>query len=125
MDLRWADVFARGGGEVASANVVVSAGGFEPPAARARAPYRAPGEVTFVKWRLVSGWSAAFILLLEFGFFAVLLAPSDGGPHTFANLANVSLILKYSSIFGIGAIGAAMIIGAGGIDLAPGAVIAL
>ena len=75
--------------------------------------------------RLVSGWSAAVILLLEFGFFAVLLAPHDGGPHTFANPANVALILKYSSIFGIGAIGAAMVIGAGGIDLAPGAVIAL
>jgi len=74
---------------------------------------------------LVSGWSAALILLLEFGFFAVLLAPRDGGPHTFANLANLALILKYSSIFGIGAVGAAMIIGAGGIDLAPGSVIAL
>ena len=75
--------------------------------------------------RLVSGWSAAFILVVEFAFFALLLAPRDGGPHTFANWANVSLILKYSSIYGIGAIGAAMIIGAGGIDLAPGAVIAL
>ena len=75
--------------------------------------------------RLVSGWSAAIILLLEFGFFALILAPRDGGPHTFANLGNVALILKYSSIFGIGAIGAAMIIGAGGIDLAPGSVIAL
>jgi len=75
--------------------------------------------------RLVSGWSAALILLLEFTFFAIVLAPSDGGPHTFANAANVALILKYSSIYGIGAIGAAMIIGAGGIDLAPGAVIAL
>ena len=75
--------------------------------------------------RLVSGWSAALILLLEFGFFALLLAPHSGGPHTFANWGNVSLILKYSSIYGIGAIGAAMIIGAGGIDLAPGAVIAL
>jgi len=75
--------------------------------------------------RLVSGWSAAVILLLEFGFFTLVLAPRNGGPHTFANLANVALILKYSSIFGIGAIGAAMVIGAGGIDLAPGAVIAL
>lgn len=75
--------------------------------------------------RLVSGWSAALILLLEFGFFALLLAPHDGGPHTFANAGNVALILKYSSIYGIAAIGAAMIIGAGGIDLAPGAVIAL
>jgi ribose transport system permease protein len=75
--------------------------------------------------RLVSGWSAALILLLEFGFFALLLAPRDGGPHTFANAGNIALILKYSSIYGIAAIGAAMIIGAGGIDLAPGAVIAL
>ena len=78
-----------------------------------------------MKWRLVSGWSAALILLLEFGFFALLLAPRHGGPHTFANAANVALILNYSSIYGIGAIGAAIIIGSGGIDLAPGAVIAL
>ena len=78
-----------------------------------------------MKWRLVPGWSAALILLLEFAFFALLLAPRHGGPHTFANLGNVALILKYSSIYGIAAIGAAMIIGAGGIDLAPGAVIAL
>jgi ribose transport system permease protein len=74
---------------------------------------------------LVSGWSAALILLLEFAFFTGLLARGDGGPHTFANAGNVALILKYSSIYGIGAIGAAMIIGSGGIDLAPGAVIAL
>ena len=78
-----------------------------------------------MRWRLVSGWSAALILLLEFGCFALILAPRHGGPHTFANLANVALILKYSSIYGIGAIGAAIIIGSGGIDLAPGAVIAL
>jgi len=71
-----------------------------------------------VKWRLVSGWSAALILLLEFAFFALVLAPRQGGPHTFANFDNVALILKYSSIYGIAAIGAAMIIGAGGIDLA-------
>jgi len=75
--------------------------------------------------RLVSGWSAGLILLVEFGFFALLLAPRGGGMHTFANAANVALIIKYSSIYGIGAIGAAMIIGSGGIDLAPGAVIAL
>jgi len=78
-----------------------------------------------VRWRLVSGWSAALILVIEFAVFALLLAPRGGGTHTFANAANVALILKYSSIYGIGAIGAAMIIGGGGIDLAPGAVIAL
>jgi ribose transport system permease protein len=75
--------------------------------------------------RLVSGWSAAVILLLEFAFFTVILAPEGGGPHTFANSENIALVLKYSSIYGIAAIGAAMIIGAGGIDLSPGAVIAL
>src|SRR3990172_377228 len=75
--------------------------------------------------RLVSGWSAALILAIEFAFFTALLAPRDGGTHTFANIANVALILKYSSIYGIAAIGAAMIIGAGGIDPAPGSGIAL
>ena len=84
-----------------------------------------PHRVPALRWRLVSGWRAAIILLLEFGFFAAVLAPHDGGPHSFANLGNMALILKYSSIYGIGAIGAAMIIGAGGIDLAPGSVIAL
>lgn len=75
--------------------------------------------------RLVSGASAALILGLEFALFAVLLAPHDGRPNTFANLANIALILKYSSIYGIGAIGAALVIGSGGIDLAAGSVIAL
>jgi len=76
-------------------------------------------------WRLVSGVSAALILVIEFAFFALVLAPHDGRPNPFANFANIALILKYSSIYGIGAIGAALIIGAGGIDLAPGSVIAL
>jgi ribose/xylose/arabinose/galactoside ABC-type transport system permease subunit len=81
--------------------------------------------ISIANVRLVSGWSAALILSLEVLLFTILLAPRDGTAHTFANLANLELILKYSSIYGIGAIGAAMIIGAGGIDLAPGAVIAL
>jgi len=77
-----------------------------------------------MRLRLVPGWSAAAILAIEFGFFALVLA-RPGRPQTFATLDNVALILKYSGIYGISAIGAAMIIGAGGIDLAPGAVIAL
>lgn len=77
-----------------------------------------------MRLRLVPGWSAAAILALEFAFFALILA-RRGLPQTFANFDNVALILKYSGIYGIAAIGAAMIIGAGGIDLAPGAVIAL
>lgn len=78
-----------------------------------------------MKLRLVSGLSAAVVLALEFAFFSIVLAPSGGGSHTFANLDNVALILKYSSIYGIGAIGAALVIGAGGIDLSAGSVIAL
>src|SRR5207248_5851471 len=38
---------------------------------------------------------------------------------------NGLLILKYSSIYGIAAVGAAIVIISGGIDLAPGAVMAL
>ena len=45
--------------------------------------------------------------------------------HPFLNAPNALLILKYSSIYGIAAIGAAIVIISGGIDLAPGAVIAL
>jgi len=65
------------------------------------------------------------VLVFELILFSIILAPPNGGPHTFANAANIGLILKYSGIYGIGAIGAAMIIGAGGIDLSPGSVIAL
>jgi ribose transport system permease protein len=78
-----------------------------------------------MRLRLVPGWSAAAILFTEFAFFTLLLSSETGGRQTFANLENVALILKYSSIYGIAAIGAAMIISAGGIDLAPGAVIVL
>jgi ribose/xylose/arabinose/galactoside ABC-type transport system permease subunit len=65
------------------------------------------------------------ILLLEMAFFGWYLWPEGGRPHPFLNPGNAVLILKYSSIYGISAIGAAMVIISGGIDLAPGAVIAL
>jgi ribose/xylose/arabinose/galactoside ABC-type transport system permease subunit len=65
------------------------------------------------------------ILTLEVAFFAWYLWPEGGRPHPFLNTANGLLILKYSSIYGIASIGAAIVIIAGGIDLAPGAVIAL
>ena len=84
-----------------------------------------PRRLSLSRIRLVSGWSAAAVLVLELLFFAILLAPADGGRHSFANFDNLALILKYSSIFGIGAIGAALVIGTGGIDLSPGSVIAL
>jgi ribose/xylose/arabinose/galactoside ABC-type transport system permease subunit len=64
------------------------------------------------------------ILLLEVAFFTWYLWPSSGG-HPFFNVGNSLLILKYSSIYGIAAIGAAIVIITGGIDLSPGAVIGL
>jgi len=71
------------------------------------------------------GVSAALVLALEVAFFTWYLWPAHGGEHPFANASNFALILKYASIFAIGAIAAALVIGSGGIDLAPGAVMAL
>jgi ribose/xylose/arabinose/galactoside ABC-type transport system permease subunit len=69
--------------------------------------------------------STVAILALEIAFFAWYLWPAGGRSHPFLNAANALLILKYSSIYGIAAVGAAIVIISGGIDLAPGAVIAL
>ena len=70
--------------------------------------------------------STLAILLLEIVFFGWYLWPESGsGYHPFLNGSNALLVLKYSSIYGIAAIGAAIVIIAGGIDLSPGAVIAL
>jgi ribose/xylose/arabinose/galactoside ABC-type transport system permease subunit len=69
--------------------------------------------------------STVAILALEIAFFAWYLWPDSGRSHPFFNVPNALLILKYSSIYGIAAIGAAIVIIAGGIDLSPGAVIAL
>jgi ribose/xylose/arabinose/galactoside ABC-type transport system permease subunit len=69
--------------------------------------------------------STVAILLLEILFFGWYLWPEGDRAHPFLNLPNALLILKYSSIYGIAAVGAAIVIISGGIDLAPGAVIAL
>jgi len=69
--------------------------------------------------------STIAILAIELIVFGWYLWPESGGPHPFLNTPNALLILKYSSIYGIAAIGAAIVIISGGIDLAPGAVIAL
>jgi ribose transport system permease protein len=69
--------------------------------------------------------STVAILVLEILFFTWWLWPESGRAHPFFNSANALLILKYSSIYGIAAIGAAIVIISGGIDLAPGAVMAL
>ena len=69
--------------------------------------------------------STVAILALEVIVFAWYLWPDAGRPHPFFNASNGLLILKYSSIYGIAAVGAAIVIICGGIDLAPGAIIAL
>jgi ribose/xylose/arabinose/galactoside ABC-type transport system permease subunit len=69
--------------------------------------------------------STLVILALEILFFTWYLWPQGGRSHPFFNGPNFLLILKYSSIYAIAAIGAAIVIISGGIDLAPGAVIAL
>ena len=70
-------------------------------------------------------FSTVVILVLEMLFFTWWLWPDGPRPHPFLNAGNFLLILKYSSIYGIAAIGAAIVIISGGIDLAPGAVMAL
>lgn len=69
--------------------------------------------------------STVAILVLEVLFFTWWLWPEPGRAHPFLNTDNALLILKYSSIYGIAAVGAAIVIISGGIDLAPGAVMAL
>jgi ribose/xylose/arabinose/galactoside ABC-type transport system permease subunit len=75
-------------------------------------------------WR-AREFSTIVILAIEILFFTWYLWPAGGGAHPFLNLANLLLVLKYSSIYGIAAVGSAMVIIAGLIDLAPGAVIGL
>ena len=69
--------------------------------------------------------STVVILLLEIMFFGWYLWPDGDRSHPFLNAENALLILKYSSIYGIAAVGAAIVIISGGIDLAPGSIIAL
>lgn len=69
--------------------------------------------------------STVAILILEIAFFGWYLWPEGNRAHPFLNTENALLVLKYSSIYGIAAVGAAVVIISGGIDLAPGAVIAL
>jgi hypothetical protein len=75
--------------------------------------------------RAIRELSTVAILIAEVLFFAWYLWPEAGRAHPFVNAENALLILKYSSIYGIAAVGAAVVIISGGIDLAPGAVIAL
>ena len=75
-------------------------------------------------WR-AREFSTVVILVAEVLFFTWYLWPDSDRTHPFLNIDNVLSILKYSSIYGIAAIGAAVVIISGGIDLAPGAIIAL
>jgi len=94
------------------------AGSGPPPAAT-------PGRSRWVSLLRTRELSTLFILVAEIAFFAWYLWPDGGGRHPFVNAENGLLILKYSAIYGIAAIGASMVIISGGVDLAPGAVIAL
>jgi ribose/xylose/arabinose/galactoside ABC-type transport system permease subunit len=69
--------------------------------------------------------STICILATEIAFFTWYLWPEAGRSHPFLNPSNGLLVLKYSSVYGIASIGAALVIISGGIDLSPGAVIAL
>ena len=69
--------------------------------------------------------STVAILVLEVAVFGWYLWPEAGRAHPFLNIENALLILKYSSIYGIAAVGAAVVIISGGIDLAPGSIMAL
>ena len=69
--------------------------------------------------------STIAILVVEILFFTWYLWPEGHRSHPFLNAENFLLILKYSSIYGIAAVGAAIVIITGGIDLAPGSIIAL
>jgi ribose/xylose/arabinose/galactoside ABC-type transport system permease subunit len=73
----------------------------------------------------VREFSTVVILVLEILFFTWWLWPDGNRSHPFLNTGNGILILKYSAIYGIAAVGAAIVIISGGIDLAPGAVMAL
>src|SRR5829696_6079194 len=75
--------------------------------------------------RAIRELSTVAILIAEVLFFAWYLWPEAGRAHPFLNGENALLILKYSSIYGIAAVGAAIVIISGGIDLAPGSIIAL
>lgn len=69
--------------------------------------------------------STVVILLVEILFFTWYLWPEGDRRHPFLNAENFLLILKYSSIYGIAAVGAAIVIISGGVDLSPGSIIAL
>ncbi|CAN5798917.1 ABC transporter permease [soil metagenome] len=69
--------------------------------------------------------STVAILIAEIIFFGWYLWPNGTRAHPFLNAENFLLILKYSSIYGIAAVGASVVIISGGIDLAPGSIIAL
>lgn len=73
----------------------------------------------------VREFSTVAILVLEILFFTWWLWPDGNRSHPFLNFPNGLLILKYSAIYGIAAVGASIVIISGGIDLAPGAVMAL
>src|SRR5262249_40271875 len=84
----------------------------------------AEGRIVKKLWE-VRELSTVAILVLEVLFFAWYLWPEGNRAHPFINTGNAVLILNYASIYATAAVGAAFVSISGGIDLAPGAVIAL
>ena len=66
---------------------------------------RSPRSIADRLWE-VRELSTVVILLVEIVFFGWYLWPEGNRPHPFLNLPNAVLILKYSSIYGIAAVGA-------------------
>ena len=58
-------------------------------------------------------FSTIAILVAEVLFFTWYLWPEAGREHSFLKVENFLLIFKYSSIYGIAAIGAAIVIASG------------
>lgn len=117
----------RGSAEGATEQMTAAGAAARPRSAEAAGGGVAPGTPRTGMGRLweVRELSTVAILVAEIVFFGWYLWPDGDRAHPFLNLPNALLILKYSSIYGIAAVGAAIVIISGGIDLSPGAVIAL
>ena len=81
--------------------------GSQPGSARSEGAQRAPARISIGKLWEVRELSTVAILLVEIAFFGWYLWPEGDRAHPFLNLPNALLILKYSSIYGIAAVGAA------------------
>src|ERR1051325_4941033 len=88
-------------------------------------PLQYPAPNSRLSWRnLLDKLRPLLGVTFVFALFA-LLVPLKTGRHTFVTLSNLELMLRLTAVVGTAAIGMALIIIAGGIDLSAGPVIAL